>query len=84
LDTLDNQQYSAGLAEVIKYGLLGNADFFTPSLRDPLPPGGIIHPVFSTGTVIVSIPLLGDYPQQRYRHKNHASTEYWVDDTPGY
>ena len=29
LDTLDNQQYSAGLAEVIKYGLLGNADFFT-------------------------------------------------------
>ncbi len=29
LDTLDNQQYSAGLAEVIKYGLLGNADFLT-------------------------------------------------------
>ncbi len=28
LDTLDDQQYSAGLAEVIKYGLLGNADFF--------------------------------------------------------
>lgn len=29
LDTLDDQQYSAGLAEVIKYGLLGNADFLT-------------------------------------------------------
>lgn len=28
LDTLDGQQYSAGMAEVIKYGLLGNADFF--------------------------------------------------------
>lgn len=28
LDTLDDQQYSAGMAEVIKYGLLGNADFF--------------------------------------------------------
>ncbi|BAS67653.1 3-dehydroquinate synthase [Bathymodiolus septemdierum thioautotrophic gill symbiont] len=28
LDTLDERQYSAGLAEVIKYGLLGNADFF--------------------------------------------------------
>ncbi|WXU00674.1 MAG: 3-dehydroquinate synthase [Catillopecten margaritatus gill symbiont] len=27
LDTLDDQQYSAGMAEVIKYGLLGNADF---------------------------------------------------------
>jgi hypothetical protein len=26
-----------------------------------LVPGGIIHPVFSTGMVIVSIPLLGDY-----------------------
>lgn len=29
LDTLDNRQYSAGLAEVIKYGLLGNVDFLT-------------------------------------------------------
>ncbi len=27
LDTLDDRQYSAGMAEVIKYGLLGNADF---------------------------------------------------------
>ena len=27
LDTLSNQEYSAGMAEVIKYGLLGNADF---------------------------------------------------------
>ncbi len=29
LDTLDDRQYSAGMAEVIKYGLLGNADFLT-------------------------------------------------------
>ncbi len=29
LDTLDDRQYSAGLAEVIKYGLLGNADFLS-------------------------------------------------------
>lgn len=29
LDTLDDQQYSAGMAEVIKYGLLGNIDFLT-------------------------------------------------------
>ncbi|QKQ23829.1 3-dehydroquinate synthase [Candidatus Ruthia endofausta] len=28
LDTLDNQQYSAGMAEVIKYGLLGHLNFF--------------------------------------------------------
>ncbi len=28
LDTLDNQQYSAGMAEVIKYGLLGDLNFF--------------------------------------------------------
>ncbi|MEO1917313.1 MAG: 3-dehydroquinate synthase [Candidatus Thioglobus sp.] len=27
LDTLDDRQYSAGMAEVIKYGLLGNIDF---------------------------------------------------------
>jgi 3-dehydroquinate synthase len=27
LDTLDARQYSAGMAEVIKYGLLGNVDF---------------------------------------------------------
>ena len=27
LDTLDDRQYSAGMAEVIKYGLLGNAEF---------------------------------------------------------
>lgn len=27
LDTLDDRQYSAGMAEVIKYGLLGNVDF---------------------------------------------------------
>ena len=27
LDTLDDRQYSAGMAEVIKYGLLGNASF---------------------------------------------------------
>lgn len=27
LDTLDDRQYSAGMAEVIKYGLLGNANF---------------------------------------------------------
>ncbi|SMN16251.1 3-dehydroquinate synthase [uncultured Candidatus Thioglobus sp.] len=27
LDTLDDRQFSAGLAEVIKYGLLGNIDF---------------------------------------------------------
>lgn len=27
LDTLDARQYSAGMAEVIKYGLLGNIDF---------------------------------------------------------
>ena len=29
LDTLNNQEYSAGMAEVIKYGLLGNADFLS-------------------------------------------------------
>ena len=29
LDTLSDQEYSAGMAEVIKYGLLGNADFFS-------------------------------------------------------
>lgn len=29
LDTLDDRQYSAGMAEVIKYGLLGNIDFLT-------------------------------------------------------
>ena len=29
LDTLSNQEFSAGMAEVIKYGLLGNADFFS-------------------------------------------------------
>lgn len=29
LDTLDDRQYSAGMAEVIKYGLLGNLDFLT-------------------------------------------------------
>ena len=28
LDTLSDQEYSAGMAEVIKYGLLGNVDFF--------------------------------------------------------
>lgn len=28
LDTLDARQYSAGMAEVIKYGLLGNESFF--------------------------------------------------------
>lgn len=28
LNTLDDQQLSAGLAEVIKYGILGNKDFF--------------------------------------------------------
>jgi len=28
IDTLSNQEYSAGMAEVIKYGLLGNANFF--------------------------------------------------------
>ncbi|BBB24317.1 3-dehydroquinate synthase [Isorropodon fossajaponicum endosymbiont JTNG4] len=28
LDTLGNQQYSAGMAEVIKYGLLGHSNFF--------------------------------------------------------
>ena len=28
LDTLSDQEYSAGMAEVIKYGLLGNANFF--------------------------------------------------------
>lgn len=27
LDTLEDREYSAGMAEVIKYGLLGNADF---------------------------------------------------------
>ena len=27
LNTLDDRQYAAGMAEVIKYGLLGNADF---------------------------------------------------------
>ena len=27
LDTLDDRQYSAGMAEVIKYGLLGNVEF---------------------------------------------------------
>lgn len=27
LDTLDDRQYSAGMAEVIKYGLLGNIEF---------------------------------------------------------
>lgn len=27
LDTLDDRQYAAGMAEVIKYGLLGNRDF---------------------------------------------------------
>jgi 3-dehydroquinate synthase len=29
LDTLDDRQYSAGMAEVIKYGLLGNVNFLT-------------------------------------------------------
>ena len=29
LDTLSNQEFSAGMAEVIKYGLLGNADFLS-------------------------------------------------------
>ena len=29
LDTLSNQEYSAGMAEVIKYGLLGNAHFLS-------------------------------------------------------
>lgn len=29
LDTLSDQEYSAGMAEVIKYGLLGNADFLS-------------------------------------------------------
>ena len=29
LDTLSNQELSAGMAEVIKYGLLGNADFLS-------------------------------------------------------
>ncbi len=29
LDTLDDRQYSAGMAEVIKYGLLGNIEFLT-------------------------------------------------------
>lgn len=28
LDTLDDRQYSAGMAEVIKYGLLGNVEFW--------------------------------------------------------
>jgi hypothetical protein len=41
-----------------------------------LVPGDIIHTVFNTGMVIVSIP--------RYRHNNHGSIEYWVDDIPGY
>jgi hypothetical protein len=52
---------------------------------------GIIHPVFSTGTVIVSIPLLGDYLYPGgIIHPLFStdmvivsiSTEYWVDDTP--
>jgi uncharacterized membrane protein len=40
--------------------------------------GGIMHPVFSTGMVIVSIPLsrIPIVHQQGYRHNNHASTEY--------
>ena len=29
LDTLSNQEFSAGMAEVIKYGLLGNAEFLS-------------------------------------------------------
>jgi 3-dehydroquinate synthase len=29
LDTLDNRQFSAGLAEIIKYGLIADVDFFT-------------------------------------------------------
>ena len=29
LDSLSNQEFSAGMAEVIKYGLLGNADFLS-------------------------------------------------------
>ena len=29
LNTLSNQEFSAGMAEVIKYGLLGNADFLS-------------------------------------------------------
>ena len=29
LDTLSNKEFSAGMAEVIKYGLLGNADFLS-------------------------------------------------------
>ena len=29
LDTLDDRQYAAGMAEVIKYGLLGNVNFLT-------------------------------------------------------
>ncbi|MFQ5642217.1 MAG: 3-dehydroquinate synthase [Thiogranum sp.] len=29
LDTLDDRQLSAGIAEVIKYGLIGDAEFFT-------------------------------------------------------
>jgi hypothetical protein len=31
------------------------------SAGGPLVPGAIIHPVFSTAMVIVSIPLLGEY-----------------------
>ena len=38
-----------------------------------LVPGGIIHPVFSTGMVIVSIPLLGDY-----QYPGVSSTQYSV------
>ena len=39
-----------------------------------LVPGGIIHPVFSTGMVIVSIPLLGDYQDPGY---HPPSIQYW-------
>ena len=43
------------------------------SARGLLAPGGIIHPVFSTGMVIVSIPLLGDY-----QYQGVSSTQYSV------
>ncbi|MCS5592568.1 MAG: 3-dehydroquinate synthase [Gammaproteobacteria bacterium] len=40
LDTLDQREFSAGMAEVIKYGLLGNADF----LKDlEVNMGGLMH-----------------------------------------
>lgn len=46
LDTLPAREFSAGMAEVIKYGMLGDADFFEMlySLESPLTPSSELMP----------------------------------------